>query len=270
MDAPGDLLQAGRLADAIVAAEGQVKASPADLDRRWLLAELLIVAGQSDRADAQLDTLISLEPRAAVTATPIRQLLRAEAARRQFFDSGRVPELLDGADDAIRQRLEAFVHVRAGDPVAAGRCATAAEAARSLLAGSFTAKQGGARTFADFRDLDDVTAGVFEVLTQTGKYYWIPMARVISIEFSPPQRPLDLVWRKAHMTVRDAFEADLHMPAVYGMLTNADDFSRLGRRTDWLGGESSAVMGVGRRLFVVDGEESIDMMDLESLSFATA
>ena len=91
MDSPGDLLQAGRLADAIAAAEGQVKAAPADVDRRWLLAELLILAGQADRADAQLDTLISLEPRAAVTATPLRQLLRAEAARRQFFEEGRVP-----------------------------------------------------------------------------------------------------------------------------------------------------------------------------------
>jgi type VI secretion system protein ImpE len=270
MESPGELLQAGRLADAIGAAEGHVKASPSDLERRWLLAELLILAGQNDRADAQLDTLISLEPRAAVTATPIRHLLRAEAARRQFFEEGRVPDLLDGADDAIRQRLEAFVHVRAGDPLAAGRCSTAAEIARPLLAGRFAATHGGERTFSDFRDLDDVTAGVFEVLTHTGKYYWIPMDRVTSIEFSPPERPLDLIWRKAHMIVRDAFEADLHMPAVYGMLTNADDVSRLGRRTDWLGGESSAVMGVGRRLFVVDGEESIDMMDLESLSFVTA
>lgn len=164
--------------------------------------------------------------------------------------------------------------MRAGDPEAAGRCSSAAETDRPLLPGTLTIRQPSGqeaeKTFADFRDLDDVTAGVFEVLTHTGKYYWIPMDRVTSIEFSPPERPLDLIWRKAHMIVRDAFEADLHMPAVYGMLTNADDVSRLGRRTDWLGAESSAVMGVGRRLFVVDGEESIDVMDLESLSFVTA
>ena len=274
MDSPGDLLQAGRLADAIAAAEGQVKAAPADVDRRWLLAELLILAGQADRADAQLDTLISLEPRAAVTATPLRQLLRAEAARRQFFEEGRVPDLLDGADDAIRGRLEASVHVREGYPAAAGRCSAAAEAARPPLPGVLTIRQPGGqgveKPFTDFRDLDDVTAGVFEVLTHTGKYYWIPMDRVTSIEFSPPERPLDLIWRKAHMIVRDAFEADLHMPAVYGLLTDADDFSRLGRRTDWLGDESSAVMGVGRRLFLVDGEEPIDMMDLESLHVSPA
>ena len=49
------------------------------------------------------------------------------------------------------------------------------------------------RSFADFRDLDDNTAEVLEVLTQNGKYYWIEMRRVQAIEFTVPERPLDLV-----------------------------------------------------------------------------
>ena len=187
METVRDLLKSGNLAAAIDATTAKVKSAPTDLDARWLLAELLVVSGQNDRADQQLDALMNLEPRASVTAVPVRQLLRAEAARRQFFEEGRVPELIDGADDAIRARLEAFVLLRAGDRAGAGRIVEQAEKDRPALAG-----QMGDRSFSDVRDLDDITAGVFEVLTHTGKYYWIPMNRVDSIDFVPTARPLDL------------------------------------------------------------------------------
>jgi type VI secretion system protein ImpE len=262
METVADLFKSGNLAEALDAVTAKVKAAPSDLETRWLLSELLVVSGQTDRADQQLDALMNLEPRASVTAVPVRQLLRAEAARRQFFDEGRMPELIDGADDAIRARLQAFVMLRAGDRSGAGQVVEQAEKDRPALAGRM-----GDREFSDFRDLDDITAGVFEVLTRTGKYYWIPMNRVDAIEFKPAERPLDFVWRQAHIIVRDAFEADVHLPAVYGSLQGCDDSSRLGQRTDWLGADGEAVVGVGRRLFLLDGEETVDMMDLQSLTF---
>ena len=46
-----------------------------------------------------------------------------------------------------------------------------------------------------------LTAGSFEVLTTTGKYYWIPTERVATVEFHPPKRPRDLLWRRATMSV---------------------------------------------------------------------
>lgn len=265
MDSPHEHLKAGRLAAATAAAQAAVKAKPADLEARWLLAELLVLGGDLDRADQQLDTLMNLEPRASVTAVPLRQLIRAETARRDFFTAGRVPEMLDGVDAGLKARLEAFVLNRSGDRGGAGRVVEAAEQKRPALAGTLDGKP-----FADFRDLDDITAEVFEVLTHTGKYYWIPMARVERIDFSPPERPLDLLWRKARMVVRDAFDAEVHLPAVYGTAADADDASRLGRRTDWLGGEGEAVVGVGRRSFVTDADDMIDMLAITSLTFAGA
>jgi len=264
MKTPHECLRAGNLAAALTLAQEKVRTSPADLEARWLLAELLVLNGEIERADQQFDTLMNLEPRAAVSAAPLRQLLRAETARRDFFAAGRVPELLDGVDDGIRARLEAFVLARAGDRAAAGAAVAAAEAARPALAGTLDG-----RSFADLRDLDDITAGVFEVLTRTGKYYWIPMARVQLLEFSPPERPLDLLWRPARMVVKDAFDAQVHLPAVYGTAAELDDGLRLGRRTDWLGGEGEAIVGVGRRTFVIDGEDPLDMMAIGTLEFAT-
>ena len=57
------------------------------------------------------------------------------------------------------------------------------------------------KPFDDFRDLDDLTAAVFEVLTSTGKYYWIPVERVELIELRPVERVRDLLWRRARMVV---------------------------------------------------------------------
>jgi type VI secretion system protein ImpE len=267
MTTAGKLLSTGNLDEAIQAATGEVKAKPKDLEARWLLAELLVLSGQHDRADAQFDAMIAVEPRAAVSAIPIRHLLRAEAARRQFYDEGRVPELLDGADQQVRDRLEAFVLLRAGKAAEAGQLVERAEKARPALAGKLTLAKDSERSFSDFRDLDDITAEVIEVLTQTGKYYWIEMRRVQLIEFTPPERPLDLIWRPVRMVVKDAFDAQVHLPAVYGTIKGADVASRLGRRTDWLGEEGEAIVGVGRRSFVVDGEEEIDMMAIGSISF---
>ncbi|NDC54567.1 MAG: SciE type virulence protein, partial [Planctomycetia bacterium] len=166
-------------------------------------------------------------------------------------------------DAGIRARLEAFVLARDGGRAAAGAAVEAAERARPALPGTLEE-----RAFADFRDLDDITAGVFEVLTHTGKYYWVPMSRVERIEFTPPSRPLDLLWRTARMVVRDAFDAEVHLPAVYGTAADLDDGLRLGRRTDWLGADGEAVVGVGRRTFVIDGEEPVDMLAIGTLTFA--
>jgi type VI secretion system protein ImpE len=140
---------------------------------------------------------------------------------------------------------------------------TQAERLRPAMAGTC-----GDRDFKDFRDLDDLTAGAFEVLTKTGKYYWIAVERVERLEFSPPQRPLDLIWRPVEMAVPGAFEAEVFMPAIYGTLEAADEAARLGRRTDWLGNEPTPVRGVGQRVFAIDGEDEVGMLELTELRFA--
>ena len=79
----GPLFEAGRLADAVAAANAAVRQAPADLAPRVLLAELLLFAGNLERADVVLDAGSAIEPQAAVVIAEFRQLLRAELARRQ-------------------------------------------------------------------------------------------------------------------------------------------------------------------------------------------
>jgi len=258
----GALFRAGKLAEAVDAANQAVRKAPTDIAARVLLAELLVFAGNLERADVILDAASQVEPEAAMVVAEFRQLLRADMARRQLRRDGRVPEFLGDPTDVQRRQLAALVALRAGDMAEAARLAAETEAARPRVAG--TSK---GTAFDDFRDADDLAAGSFEVLTTTGKFFWIPTERVESVVFHPPKRSRDLMWRRATMSVRGGPDGDVYLPAVYGSEDAAlADALKLGRETDWID-DGGPVRGVGQRLFLV-GEEAVGIMDLATLEFA--
>ncbi len=261
----GSLLRAGKLGEAIEAAGAAVRKAPTDLGARVLLAELLLAAGNLERVDVILDAASEVDPAVAVVIAEFRQLLRAEMARRQLRRDGRVPEFLGEPDEAQRLALAALVALRGGDLTQAANLAGAAEAARPRAAGRIAG-----RPIDDFRDADDLTAGFFEVLTTTGKYFWIPTARVESLQFHPPKRPRDLIWRRASMSVQGGPDGEVYLPATYASdEPDLADALRLGRATEWRELAPGLVRGVGQRVFLA-GEDAVGIMDLTELAFAGA
>lgn len=265
-DQAGTAFREGRLDDAIAAASAAVKAKPTDLAARVMLAEMLLFAGNLERADVLLDAAGQLDPSASLIVAEFRQLLRADMARRQLFRDGRVPEFLDTPDLAEQHLLACCVAVRAGDEAAAAVAAEAAETARTHVAGVHEAGQSDNGAFDDFRDASDDLSAVLEILTTTGKYYWIPIARVEEITFHKPTRPRDLAWRRASISVNQGPDGDVYVPATYF----SDDAAlsatyRLGRATDWID-RHGVVTGVGQREFLV-GDASVPIMALGTLRF---
>ncbi|MDD4268209.1 MAG: type VI secretion system accessory protein TagJ [Pirellulales bacterium] len=261
---PSELFQAGRLGEAIAAATDQVKRSPADGGRRGLLAELLCFAGALEKADRQLDALSELDPQSALGVAMFRQLIRAEQARLQFCTEGRVPELLDKPDERVELHLAASIRIREGQQGEAAALLAQAEQLRPRSRGVSES-----RPFDDIRDLDDLTASFFEVYTTNGKYYWIPMERVERIEFRPPVRPRDLLWRRAHMAVAGGPDGEVYLPALYvGTHAAAEDQLRLGRSTDWRQPGEGPVRGVGQKMFLL-GEETRGILAINELCFST-
>jgi type VI secretion system protein ImpE len=256
------LLRAGHLADAITAAQTSVRKAPTDIDARVLLAELLLFAGNLERADVLLDAATALDPTTSLVAAEFRQLIRADMARRQFFRDGRVPEFLGEPTEVQALQLATLVSLRAGDIAEATKQAAAAEAVRPLVPGWHDDV-----AFDDLRDADDLISGTMEVLTTTGKYYWIPIERIVSAEFHKPKRPRDLMWRRASMTVADGPDGDVYVPAIYVADEPLTDAQRLGRETDWRELEGGLVRGVGQRVFLA-GEDGLDIMALGTLRFS--
>ncbi len=258
------LFRAGKLDDAVAAAQAALRKAPTDINARVLLGELLAFTGNLERADVVLDAASAIDPSTALVVAEFRQLIRADIARRQLFRDGRVPEFLADPTETQRLQLAALVAMRAGDLAEAVRQTEAAEAARPRAPGRH-----GDATFDDLRDADDLLAGTFEVLTTTGKYYWIPTERVETLEFHAPKRPRDLLWRRASMSVAQGPDGEVYLPAIYAADDATTDALRLGRETDWRESEGGPVRGVGQRLVIV-GEDAVPMMELGNFRFDIA
>jgi type VI secretion system protein ImpE len=258
----GALFRAGKLADAVAAANAAVRKAPADLAPRVLLAELLLFAGNLERADVILDAGSGVDPQAAVVIAEFRQLVRAEMARRQQRRDGRLPEFLGEPTATLATILQATIALRAGDTAEAGALAAKAETLRPRVTGSLDGK-----AFDDFRDADDLQAGYFEVLTTTGKYFWIPTERIESINFDKPKRARDLYWRRVNMSVRSGPDGVVYLPALYGDDDpGLSDELRLGQATDWIEVSEALVRGAGQRMFLV-GDDTISAMDMTEITF---
>jgi type VI secretion system protein ImpE len=265
----GRLFREGNLADALTAANAAVRRASTDIGARVLLAELLAFSGNIDRADVVLDACADLDPTAAIVVAEFRQLLRGELARRQLFSDGRVPEFLGEPTAAQRSSLAAIVALRNGDLPEAAKLAGQAEEARVHPAGT-----AGGTAFNDMRDADDLLASCFEVITTTGKYFWIPPERVLLLEFHKAKRPRDLFWRRATMQVADGPDGEVYLPALYppttGTAAAMTDALRLGRATDWhQAGDGGPTLGLGAVTILV-GEETLTWLEMDKVNFQVA
>ena len=259
---PSEFYQAGRLNDAIDAALAEVKKNPTDTARRGWLCELLCFAGAWERADKQLETIGQQDPQVIPTLSLFRQLIRGEQARQQFFEEGRLPEFLGEPTPALRVHLQASIATREKKVTEAASLLVQAEEQRTKVRGTCNNQ-----AFDDFRDLDDLTASFFEVLTSTGKYYWIPFESVESVEFHAPERPRDLIWRRAHMIVTNGPDGEVFLPALYPLtFAGTDEQLRLGRGTAWSGEEGEPIRGSGQRMFLV-GEQAQSILELKEMQF---
>jgi type VI secretion system protein ImpE len=259
------LYHAGQLKQAVTAALSEVQKKPADMNVRGFLCELLCLAGDLERADKHLEVIAQQDPKLAVNVALLRQLVRAETARQQFFSEGRVPEFLDEPTPILKEHLRASVALREGRGDEAARIL--AEIADTAPPVSGTCDE---KPFDIFVDEDDLTARFFEVLTSTGKYYWVPFERVESIDFRAPERPRDLLWRRALMVCRGGPDGEVYLPAIYcGTSTADDDGLRLGRSTIWQGGGGAPVRGLGQRMFLV-GDDERPILEIKQLTFGAA
>ncbi len=259
-----ELFKQGKLSEAIADVTNHLKSKPSDTESRLFFAELLCFAKQFDRADKQFETVGQQTTKIAVTLALYRQLLRGETAREQVMREGRAPELVGALPPYAEKSLEALVALRLKQTDEAIRLMEEAQQVRPMLAATCNGNE-----VADFGDLDDRVAGVMEVITSTGKYFWVPMQLISSMEFEEPEVPTDLIWRKAQISVRGGPVGEVYIPTRYVADDQEDEAMLMGRATDWSDDSSPIITGRGQRMFAAD-EQELSIMELQSLSFAEA
>ncbi len=259
-------MRAGNLEAALAAVTATVKAEPTNADARWLMAEILLVMGNTERADRMLEAASLQEPNPAVIE--FRQLLRAEVTRTQVVRDGRAPKYQgDDATPAQQAALRARMLLRTGDIRAASEAAEQVESLREPASGRRIDTQGVSTTFDDLRDADDLCAAEFEVLTTGGDHLLLPVSRVRSLSFDVPRRTRDLVWRRCTIDLKDGTEGVVFMPSLYiGAAAETEPALLLGRATEWTDVAAGPVRGRGQRMLLV-GEELLPLNSLHRVEF---
>jgi type VI secretion system protein ImpE len=229
---PGDLLQAGKLDEAIDALGAELRDNPTDSRRRTFLFELLCFAGKYDRAEKHLDVVGQGSKEAEMGALLYHSALHAERMRQQMFETRSFPTSSSPA------------------PVA------------GTLNGT---------PFASLTDADPRIGARLELFA-AGQYTWIPFEHIASVQMLPPKRLRDLLWAPAIVRTGDSFRGmelgEVLIPAIAPLTwRHADGAVRLGRITEWEPVDDDAEAPVGQKLLLVDGEE-FSILELRELTIA--
>lgn len=223
----------GRLDQAIEALGNELRQHPDDAQRRTFLFELLVFAGQFDRARKQLDVLATKGTQTEAGTLLYRAAIEAERVREHMFDTGDYPST--PAPAPVRGTLN-------GTP------------------------------FASIEDADPRLGARLEVIAG-GRYLWLPFAHLATIHMDPPSRLRDLHWMPARIatgpSVRDMELGEVLLPVLTPAAhRDEDDAVRLGRATAWVRTEQAQEVPVGSKLWLVDGAE-VPLLEVRDLVIYT-
>lgn len=250
MTTPKSLLDAGDLKAAIEELTREVRAEPGNLQKRTFLFELLSFAGEWDRAEKQLSALPLDNPQSQLAAQIYKGNFAAERTRAKVFAGQARPGFLRPAPAYVDLHVQALGALGRGSFAEARELLDRAEEERPALPGKAAGKP-----FADFRDFDDRTAPVLELIHK-GSYVWMPLEQLRRIEVTPPKKLRDLLWPGAVVEADDGTTGDVFLFALYaGSGSHADDKVRLGRMTEWLTLADDVQVPAGLRCFLVDEDD---------------
>jgi len=259
-----ELLSNGDLTLALEQAFQHVKAHPLDTQDRKLLFELLCFAGKWDRAAWQLDALENTSAdQAARDLVLCRDLLGAQSERERFLFAGSPPRFFIEPPSTLASVLNAWDRFRAGEAAEAAEQLERFEAGRLAPRGRLDSVP-----FEDFRDTDDLLAGVLEAFAR-GAYYWIPWEDIQYLDVQPPRSVRDLLWAPAKIAMAQGVLGEIYLPCLYpASAGQSDDLVRLGRKTAWTSVGCGLSRGVGLKTFLAN-DAFRTIFELRDLHFDT-
>jgi type VI secretion system protein ImpE len=126
--------------------------------------------------------------------------------------------------------------------------------------------------FNSIEDIDPRIGPRLEVFI-AGEYVWLPFAQIGSLTMGPPRFLRDLLWASATVTAGPAMEGkefgEVLMPVLYPFSArHHSDAVKLGRETDWVSTPEDPIeIPYGQKLFVLDEDRSIAILEIRSLQF---
>ncbi|NJM52230.1 MAG: hypothetical protein HC846_01845 [Blastocatellia bacterium] len=258
------LLEAGNLNGAIEAALKAVKAKPTDVQARTFLFELSLFSGDWERADRQLDAISHQDANSMVGSLVYRQSLAVEKQREKTFAQGVAPEFITPPPPYIMELIYAINSIREGRLAEARDVLDKVEEERPAFACQVNGED-----VEDFRDCNDITSSVLEVIIKDS-YIWIPIEQIVKLKFLERKTLRDMFWLQAELETTNGTKGEVIIPALYsGSYRSSDDQIRLGRTADWRDAGTDIFIGEGMKLFWLNGKAT-PIFEIREVEFAAA
>ena len=262
MDAdPQNLLQAGRVNEALQQLTVQVRGKPADAKSRVFLFQLLALMGQWERAQNQLNVSGELDPGNTLMVNAYTQALQGELTRARVVEGERSPSLIGEPEQWVALLLQAFKLDAQGKHHQAAPLREQAFEQADAVGGSVDGA-----AFEWMADADPRFGPCLEVITKSG-YAWAPFSRIKELTFEAPSDLRDKIWAPVQITWANGGQAIGFVPARYpGADRAVDGEVVLARRTDWLDLGDDFQVAQGQRMLATDAGE-YPLLDVRSITF---
>ncbi len=226
---PLALYREGKLREAIKVLGDELRSNPLDPKRRTFLFELLVFAGEYDRAEKQLDLLAGANAGAAAGTLLYRSALHAERTRQAMFLNHEAPPL-----------TKETVH-----------------------GGEWNGKP-----FTEIGDSDPRIGANLEVFI-AGSYTWIPVHYLRKLEIQPPANLRDLMWAQARVETSSDFRlqelGEVLLPVLCPLsFRHADESVNLGRESVWEPDDNVGEVPYGAKMMLIDKVE-VPLLEIRSV-----
>ncbi len=226
------LYREGKLREAIKALGEEVRSNPLDAKRRTFLFELLLFAGEYDRAEKQLDFLAGANAEASAGTMLYRSALHAERTRQSMFSNRETPP--------VKQE--------------------------TVFGGHWNGT-----AFGEISDSDPRIGANLEVFL-AGSYTWIPIHYLRRLEIEPPAGLRDLMWARARVETSPEFRlqelGEVLLPALCPLSSrHADETVHLGRESVWETDDVYGEIPYGAKIMVIDGVD-VPLLEIRSVEWS--
>ncbi len=260
-------LKEGNLDAALSQAKGDVRADPGDPEGRARLFQLFCLNGEWDRAEAQLDALMTSSMAQAPIWKQFQMLMRLDRQRRECHDTASAPAIVGDPEDWMAGLAKSFELHQSGDVAGGAALRQEALESASVAAGSAEMNEGTIE-FGWLMDGDARYGPMLEAFLPTeGDYCWVPFSVLTSLRIEKPSQINHFIWAPAHFTWKDGRVLHGFVPTRYHGSEGADDPAHaLARGTDWIDAGSDVFTGVGQRV-LMSADDDLPLLEIREARF---
>lgn len=256
-----EYVKQGDLNAALQQLQAQVKAQPAKSEYRVFLFQLLSVMGQWDRALTQLNIAGELDDAALAMVAMYRQVIACERLREEVFLGRHDPVVFGQPEEWQALLLQALKLTADGQYLKSQDSRNQAFELAPAVSGHIDGT-----AFDWLADSDPRLGPVFEAIIE-GRYFWVPIQRIRSINIEKPVDLRDVVWIPAQFTWTNGGESYGVIPARYPeSYKNSDPLFSLSRKTDWQECGDGLFLGIGQKILTTESSDYA-LMDIRSIQF---